>query len=69
MDKSHKWKIYTTYFDIYYNPGEENIRETYKYYFDTFVPFLGKAVAIELSEYDGQTFRVSHRFPLKKRLF
>lgn len=59
---------YIPHISIYYNPGED-IRETYKYYFDTFVPFSGKAVAIELSEYDGQTFRVSHRFPLKKRIF
>lgn len=59
---------YLPHISIYYNPGED-ISETHKYYLNKFVPFLGKVVAIELSEYDGQSFRVSHRFSLKKRLF
>lgn len=59
---------YVPHISIYYNPGED-ISEIHKYYLTKFIPFTGKAVAIELSEYDGQTFRVSHRFPLKKRMF
>lgn len=59
---------YIPHISIYYNPGED-IRETYKYYLNKFSSFQGKVVAIELSQYDGQNFCVSHRFPLKKRLF
>lgn len=59
---------YVPHISIYYSPGED-VRDMYKYYVNTFEPFKGKVIAIELSEYDGQSFRVSHRFPLKKRLF
>ncbi len=59
---------YLPHISIYYNPGED-VREMHKHYLSIFEPFVGKVVAIELSEYDGQSFRVSHRYELKKRLF
>ena len=71
--KSDEWTDpstgkYLPHISIYYNPGED-VREMHKYYLKVFEPFIGQVVAIELSEYDGQSFRVSHRFELKKRLF
>lgn len=59
---------YVPHISIYYNPGED-VREMHKHYLNIFQPFKGRVVAIELSEYDGQSFRVSHRYELKKRLF
>lgn len=59
---------YVPHISIYYNPGED-VREMHQHYLSVFIPFKGKVVAIELSEHDGQSFVVSHRFELKKRLF
>lgn len=59
---------FVPHISIYYNPGED-VREMHKHYLNVFKPFKGKVVAIELSEYDGQSFLVSHRYELKKRLF
>lgn len=59
---------YVPHISIYYNPGE-NVREMFEHYQNKFEPFVGRIVAIELSEYDGKSFKVSNRFPLKKRLF
>lgn len=59
---------YLPHISIYYNPGED-VREMHKYYLNVFEPFKGQVVAIELSEYDGQSFKVSHRYDFKKRLF
>lgn len=59
---------YLPHISIYYNPGED-VREMHKHYLNVFKPFKGTVVALELSEYDGQSFRVSHRYELKKRLF
>lgn len=58
---------YIPHISIHYNPGED-ISETVKYYQNSFEPFVGKVVAIELSEYNGQSFVVSHRYLLRKRL-
>ena len=71
--KSDEWTSpksgkFVPHISIYYNPGED-VREMHKHYLSVFEPFKGKVVAIELSEYDGQSFRVSHRYELKKRLF
>lgn len=59
---------YVPHISIYYNPGE-NVREMFEHYQAKFEPFVGRVVAMELSEYDGKSFKVSNRFPLKKRLF
>lgn len=65
---SPKLGKFVPHISIYYNPGED-VREMHKHYLSVFKPFKGKVVALELSEYDGQSFRVSHRYELKKRLF
>lgn len=71
--KSDEWTDpdsgkYVPHISIYYNPGED-VREMHDHYLSVFKPFKGRVVAVELSEYDGQSFVVSHRFELKKRIF
>ncbi len=71
--KSDEWTSPTTgkyvpHISIYYNPGE-NVREMFDHYKAIFEPFKGRVVALELSEFDGKNFKVSNRFPLKRRLF
>lgn len=58
---------FVPHISIYYNPGED-VREMHDNYLHIFKPFKVRVVAIELSEYDGQSFVVSHRYEFKKRL-
>lgn len=46
-----------------------DLTEMFEYILKSFVPFEGKLVAIELSQFDGKTYTIVKRFPLKKRFF
>lgn len=52
-----------------YFSKEIDLTEMFEHVKQTFKPFSGKVVAIELSQFDGKTYTITHRFPLKKRWF
>ena len=53
---------------IYFSQSMD-LTEMYDYIKKSFVPFSGKLVAIELSLFDGKTYTIVKRFPIKKRFF
>lgn len=59
---------YLPHVSLYFNP-EIDLEPMYEHFKKGFTPFQGEAVAIELSVFDGKSYTITHRFPLKKRLF
>lgn len=53
---------------IYFSQSMD-LNEMYQYIKKSFIPFSGRLVAIELSLFDGKTYTIVKRFPIKKRLF
>lgn len=59
---------FTPHVSIYFSQSMD-LTEMYEYIKNSFVPFSGKLIAIELSQFDGKTYTIVKRFPLKKRFF
>jgi len=53
---------------IYFSQSMD-LTEMYGYIKNSFTPFRGNLIAVELSLFDGKTYTIVKRFPLKKRLF
>lgn len=60
--------LYFPHVSLYFNP-EIDLKPMYEHFKQGFEPFSGQVVALELSLYDGKSYTITHRFPLKKRLF
>ena len=53
---------------IYFSKSMD-LTEMYEYIKKSFTLFSGRLIAIELSLFDGKTYTIVKRFPLKKRFF
>lgn len=65
---SPKENKFVPHVSLYFSKEVELV-EMYEHVKKIFTPFSGKVVAIELSQFDGKNFTITHRFPLKKRFF
>ncbi len=59
---------YIPHVSIYFSQSMD-LTEMYQYIKHSFTPFSGRLIAIELSLFDGKTYTIVKRFPLKKRWF
>ncbi len=59
---------YLPHVSLYFN-NEIDLTEMYQHFKKGFIPFKGEVEALELSLFDGRSYTITHRFPLKKRWF